>query len=178
MTKVWKEHYWFGVPCTKARVNEIVRMARPEQGAQVTVLEAGCNEGFLSQALIESGCNVTSVDNNPKMIKSAMLQFGIEVIQADINKLPFADESFDIAIGGEVLEHIDNPGIGLSELFRVSREHVIISLPLGPYWLGEKTHKWQIEGINVEHDNGILTHLDKTIIILEFIKRGAIDEII
>ena len=175
MTKVWAQHYWHSVPCQKVRIEEIVKRVN---GKDKKILEAGCNEGFLSQALIESGCNVTSVDNNPKMIKSAMLQFGIEVIQADINKLPFADESFDIAIGGEVLEHIDNPGIGLSELFRVSREHVIISLPLGPYWLGEKTHKWQIEGINVEHDNGILTHLDKTIIILEFIKRGAIDEII
>ena len=178
MTKVWKEHYWFGVPCTKARVNEIVRMARPEQGAQVTVLEVGCNDGFLSQALKEAGCAVTSVDSDPKMIDAAKREFGIDVLLADINKLPFGDNYFDIVIGSEILEHIANPGRGLSELFRVATNRVIISLPLGDYWLGERTHKWKIDGVIVEHDEGKLTQLDKTMIIMEFKKRGAIDEII
>jgi len=163
----WKEHSWYNVPVTRARIEEIVRRTK----GNLKVLEAGCNEGFVSQALIEAGCQVTSVDNDPTIVSLAKELFNIDVILADINKLPFEDNSFDLAIGGEILEHIDNPGKGLSELFRVSKDKVIISLPVGEYWLGEKSHKWQIEGITIEHDRGDLQKIDKQIVVLEFTKR-------
>ena len=167
MLNSWKEHYWYTIPCQRARIEEIVRRAK---GA-ITILEAGCNEGFLSKALLEAGHQVTSLDRDLLMIAKAKEAFGINAISGDINALPFPDNSFDLAIGGEVLEHIDSPGKGLSELFRVSKDRVIISLPIGEYWLGEPTHKWQIEGNTVEHDHGILQKIDKQMIVIEFIKR-------
>lgn len=168
----WCEHYWYKIPCMKSRIEEIVRRVNGS-GLKVgtTVLDAGCNEGFLSQALIEAGCVVTSIDNNPQAIKSAWEMFGIKAIQADINYLPFDNDAFDVAVGGEVLEHLGNPGQGLRELFRVSRSRVIISLPLGAYWLGEPTHKWTIEAKTIEHDQGIITRHNKELLILEFIKK-------
>lgn len=163
----WKEHYWYNIPCVRARIEEIVRRA---QGA-FTILEVGCNEGFLSQALIEAGFHVKSVDIDPVMVAKAKEIFGIDAIEADINDLPFADNQFDLVIGGEVLEHIDNPGKGLSELFRVSNNRVIISLPIGDYWLGEPTHKWSIHLTQIEHDQGIKEELIKRISVIEFKKR-------
>lgn len=168
MNKSWREHYWHTVPCVRARIEEIVRLAAP---AGKTILEAGCNEGFLSKALLEAGGIVTSLDNDPAMIEKCAEMFGIAAVLGDINKLHYDDQSFDIAIGGEVIEHIVNPGLGLSELFRVAREKVIISLPLGPYWLGEVTHKWQISGQTIKHDCGTVLPHDKEIVVLEFIKR-------
>ena len=168
----WCEHYWYKIPCMRARINEIVRRVQGS-GLKVgtTVLDAGCNEGFLSQALIEAGCVVTSIDNNPQAIKSAGEMFGIKAILADINYLPFESDAFDVAVGGEVLEHLSNPGQGLRELFRVSKDRVIISLPLGAYWLGEPTHKWTIEAKTIEHDHGTITGHNKDLLVLEFIKR-------
>ena len=163
----WEDHYWHTVPCQKARIEEIVRRAKGK------VLDVGCNEGFLTQALIEKGLEVISVDIDDKVITKAKELFNIDVIKTDANALPFEDGSFDLVIGGEILEHLVNPGIGLSEIFRVSKGRVIISLPVGEYWLGCNEHKWQIEGMTVEHDQGLLQKIDKQLLILEFIKRGT-----
>lgn len=165
----WKQHYWFTVPCARARIEEIVRRA---QGA-VSVLEAGCNEGFLSAALIEAGFKVTSVDIDDTMIVRAKELFDIKAIKADINCLPFAEDSFDLVVAGEILEHLYNPGKGLSELFRVARDRVIVSLPIGAYWLGCDDHKWQIDSTVIEHDHGDRDILTKKIMVVEFIKRNS-----
>ena len=168
--KSWKEHYWYTVPCMRKRIEEIVKRVN---GKGKTILEAGCNEGFMSKALLEDGCIVTSIDNDNTQIAKAKELFDINAIQADIQHLHFADEQFDIAVGGEVLEHIDNPALGFSELFRVAKEAVVISLPIGKYWLGEKTHKWWIDAAMVEHDNAELQNFEKHFVILKFNKRGG-----
>lgn len=162
-----KEHYWFTVPVARARIEDIIRRAK----GSYTVLEVGCNEGFLSQALIEEGHHVTSVDNNPEVIKKAKEMFGITVIEGDVCDLPFVDNQFDLVIGGELLEHLVNPGKGLSELFRVSKGRVIISLPIGAYWLGEPTHQWQIDASVIEHNQGFIDELVKKVLVIEFNKR-------
>ena len=167
MTMQWKNHYWYGIPCARTRVEEIVRRAKPAY----SVLDAGCNEGFLSQALIEAGFKVTSADISDEAIGKAKEFFGIEVIKADVNALPFKDNEFDLVVAGELLEHLANPGKGLSELFRVSRDRVILSLPIGGYWLGCNEHLWQIDTTIIEHDHGIKDHLEKKIIVMEFKKR-------
>lgn len=54
---------------------------------------------------------------------------------APVTKLPLADGTFDLSVAFEVLEHIpfDQFEIALRELGRVSKKHVIISLPhFGP----------------------------------------------
>lgn len=170
MLRSWKEHYWYGIPCVRARIEEIVRRSK---GAY-KVLEAGCNEGFLSMALLEAGFHVTSIDSDPEMIRRCKEKFGINALQEDITDLPFMDNEFDLAIGGEVLEHLSNPGKGLSELFRVSKGRVIITLPIGEYWLGEKTHQFKIDTTVIEHDQGIKNALEKNILVMEFNKRDQI----
>ena len=152
MMETWKQHYWASVPIVRNRIEEVVKTVA---GRDKTVLEIGCNEGFLSKALLEDGCIVTSADIDAAQIAKAKEMFDIQAIQADISSIPFPDQSFDIVVAGEVLEHVFNPFQGLSELFRVAREKVVITLPIGEYWLGEKTHQWMLEGACLEHDKGL-----------------------
>lgn len=165
----WKEHYWHSVPVMRTRIEEIIKVCAP-QGKEI--VEVGCNEGFVSKALLENGAHsVTPVDYDSKMLVKAEELFGLEGVQADIQDLPFASNSFDIALGCEVLEHIYNPFKGLSELFRVAREKVVITVPVGEYWLGELTHQWELNGSFVAHDSCQVYKADKDILILCFTRR-------
>lgn len=48
--------------------------------------------------------------------------------------LPFAAQSFDIVLACEVLEHVQSPERVLSEIERVTRDYILISVPQEPIW--------------------------------------------
>ncbi|MBU0667858.1 glycosyltransferase [Patescibacteria group bacterium] len=52
-------------------------------------------------------------------------------IQADAQKIPFSDKSFDVVIASDMLEHVDKPFRApiIREMLRVSKNHVIIGVP-------------------------------------------------
>lgn len=164
----WKKHYWYTVPCMRGRIEEIIKMA---DGAGKKVLEIGCHEGFVSKALQEAGCEVTSADYDQANLDKAREIFGINGVRADVNDLPFPDEYFDIVVSGETLEHVYNPFHALSELFRVAKEKVIITIPIGEYWLGELTHQWELKGEFVDHDTAQVVDMPKNILILCWTRR-------
>lgn len=162
----WKEHYWYSVPVMRARIEKIIELTAPE-GKEI--VEVGCNEGFVSKALLENGAKkVIPVDYDQAMCDKANNMFGVDAVCGNILNLPFTDQSFDIALGCEVLEHISNPFKGLSELFRVAREKVIITVPVGEYWAGELTHQWLLTGAFIGHDNVEIYSADKNILIVCF----------
>lgn len=161
----WKDHYWWTVPVMRARIEKIIELTNP-QGKKI--VEVGCNEGFVSKALMENGGIVTPVDYDAIQRKKAKDIFDLDVVEGNIMQLPFEDQSFDIALGCEVLEHISNPFKGLSELFRVAREKVVITVPVGEYWAGEVTHQWILSGLFIGHDNVEIYSADKNILLLCF----------
>lgn len=168
MLQSWQDFSHARVPVVKARCEDVVRRAYGR------TLEVGCNEGFLAKALMEKGLEVVAVDCNDVAIKQAKDNFGIDVVKAFAEKLPFADGEFDTVIGAEILEHTQNPGLALAELFRVSKGHVILTLPIGDYWLGEPTHYWGIDGALVHHlpdRDGAIEHFDKHVFVIEFDRR-------
>jgi len=86
------------------------------------ILEIGMGNGNITLLLRNFGYNVTTCDFD-KTLKPDFV--------ADIRDLPFKDNSFDAILACEVLEHIPfhNVPKALSELRRVTKKHVIISLP-------------------------------------------------
>lgn len=165
MLNRWEEFDHARVPIVNARVKDIVRRAYGK------TLEVGCNEGFVAKALMEKGLDVTAVDNSDFAIISAKHHFGIDAIKCNAEKMPFKDGEFDTVVGGEILEHTENPGLALAEMFRVSKGHVIITLPIGDYWLGELTHLWGLDGGVLEHEAGHLMEFQKHAFIIEFDRR-------
>lgn len=47
----------------------------------------------------------------------------------DVCQMSFADRQFDVATALEVLEHLEQPQLAVRELVRVTKKHLIISVP-------------------------------------------------
>jgi SAM-dependent methyltransferase len=105
-----------------------------------SILDVGCGEGFTMRELRESGLGVTTVgvDYSPAALAwsqaNSVARSPLHV--ADVHHLPFSDNSFDLVLCLEVLEHVPNSGLGLRELLRVARDHVLVSVPHEPFFRG------------------------------------------
>ena len=121
--QVDKSHYEFHRYLSKARWNslwhqldEVIRL-RPEN-----VLEIGPGPGLFKHTALLFGIKVETLDLDPDLkpdhVGSAMA-------------LPFALNTYDVVCAFQMLEHLpyENALLAFREMVRVSRRHVIISLP-------------------------------------------------
>jgi SAM-dependent methyltransferase len=93
------------------------------------VLDAGCGEGAGSEILLRAGAEeVVGVDVAPEAISTAMKRFGSVATfrLGDLVALPFDSESFDVAVGFEVIERVGDRRRALEELRRVLRAEGIL----------------------------------------------------
>jgi len=104
------------------------------------ILDAGCGEGFTLRELHTDGVQAamvgTDVSHNALAWNRANRMSSSSLIVADVRHLPFSPNSFDLVVCLEVLEHMPDAASGLSELLRVSRDHVLISVPHEPFFRG------------------------------------------
>ena len=94
-----------------------IRRLNPEK-----ILEIGIGNKTVSDYLKRAGYGVVTCDIEKEL--------GPDVV-ADIRQLPFEDDFADVVTAFEVLEHIPYETVAkaLSELHRVSKRHVVVSLP-------------------------------------------------
>jgi SAM-dependent methyltransferase len=88
------------------------------RGPGLQVLDLGCRDGALTAAYLE-GNSVVGVDVDRSALERAA-ERGIETMWADLDDpLPFGDESFDVVVTAEVLEHLRLPEHAVAEAARV-----------------------------------------------------------
>jgi len=92
------------------------------QRVSASILEIGKGNGMVSDYLKKLGFEVTTCDFDGSLKPDYV---------ADIRTLPFSENSFDVVLAYEVLEHLPFEEIpkALSELHRVTSKYVFISLP-------------------------------------------------
>tara|TARA_Y100001934_G_scaffold16682_1_gene19954 strand:- start:1753 stop:2511 length:759 start_codon:yes stop_codon:yes gene_type:complete len=91
------------------------------------VLDCGVGTGALSRALtdvLDSPFALTAVDVSDQMLTRAETALNgtnaeTTTCQANATELPFADESFDMAMTAHMLEHLPEPEAALFEMVRV-----------------------------------------------------------
>ena len=117
--------------------------------APSSVLDAGCGEGETLERLggLLTG-TVTGVDLNPDSVEFAAKRVPSgDFLVGDLTALPFEDDSFDLVLCLEVLEHIPDPAPALAELSRVSRGDIVLSVPSEPWFrLGSLARGKYLEG--------------------------------
>ena len=102
-----------------------------------SVFDGGCGEGFILNTLYKArpAKSWYAIDIDTDEVKDAVINLPFcDVRQANLYEIPFEDNSFDLVICSEVLEHLENPGKALNELYRICRRYAILSVPREPLW--------------------------------------------
>lgn len=89
------------------------------------VADLGCGTGHLARAVAPFARSVIAVDRSPEMLalaRARLAEFSeAEVREGDLEALPIADGTIDIAIASLVLHYLVDLGRALDEAFRVLR---------------------------------------------------------
>jgi SAM-dependent methyltransferase len=111
-----QRHWWYRTMPALARA-----VLGPTLSPGLRILDAGCGPGPNFDWLRPYG-EVVGIDYSPEAIRLANARHpGTEAVQGDITDLPFADESFDLALEFTVLALVDADQRGVDELARVTR---------------------------------------------------------
>jgi SAM-dependent methyltransferase len=105
----------------------------------IRVLDLGAGEGALTQRLIDLGYDVVAADINQYDFKAKKAEF----LQIDFNNKQEVEvlrkqykESFDIVLGVEVIEHVENPWeyIRLLKSLLKPEGHILVTTPNTASW--------------------------------------------
>jgi 2-polyprenyl-3-methyl-5-hydroxy-6-metoxy-1,4-benzoquinol methylase len=112
-----------------------LRMTVEPLEAEAT-LDAGCGEGETIARLEDAlGSRIVAVDLNRESVDFTANRLPhVDTRLENVYDLPFDAGEFDLVLCLEVLEHLEDPEDALTELGRVSRKHVVISVPHEPWF--------------------------------------------
>jgi malonyl-CoA O-methyltransferase len=120
--------------------NPLVELEEPRMAALLgdvrglAALDVGCGTGRHALRLAAAGARVTAVDFSEGMLaqarrKAAERGLAVEFVRHDIAaRLPFEDGSFDRVVCGLVLDHVRDVHGLFSEIGRVCRGRVVVSI--------------------------------------------------
>ena len=118
-----------------------------------SVLDVGCGEGFILNKLKEEGIgkNWEGIDYSKTAVEiGKKLHPKLSLKQGSVYESGFKDNSFDLVVCTEVLEHLEDPKKALKEVMRISKKYVLLSVPNEPLFLLSNFTQW---GKNIGHIN-------------------------
>lgn len=123
------------------------------EAAGKKVLDAGAGTGRLSMKLAKEGAQVTALDISPDMLAQLKRKNPtIEIVEGDVEAMPFKDESFDMVFSSLTLVHLKKIESFLDECYRVLRDGgraVIVNIHYRkPMTLRDAEGAYQIECYN------------------------------
>jgi len=124
------ETYWFAPPVALWRAVEL-RVAAEERYDR-PLLDLGCGDGLIAQALFAEGQVDVGFDPWPEQLRQAARSGTYRHVDlADGHRLPYADGVFATVFSNSVLEHIPDVGPVVREAGRVLRPggHFIFTVP-------------------------------------------------
>ncbi len=126
----WKQYKktqldsYSGSPISENRLNRCLGELKNDLQGKL-VLEAGCGAGRFTEILLKKGASLVSSDLSSAVEVNAE-NFPVSdnhmVIQADINDMPYADESFDVVICLGVIQHTPDTEKTIKDLYKLVKK--------------------------------------------------------
>lgn len=133
----------FGLKGMKSR--EIIDLVSPRQGERL--LDVGCGTGALLNAMhLVYGTEGFGIDFSSAAIEAAVTYnpCGNSYEVADALKLPYKDDSFDLSLSFDAIEHVSDPEVFVQEMVRVTKPGGRIMLYTPSRRFRWTWHWWQI----------------------------------
>jgi 2-polyprenyl-3-methyl-5-hydroxy-6-metoxy-1,4-benzoquinol methylase len=90
----------------------------------LTVLDAGCAEGYMSRNLAGNGAKVTGIDFSAELISAARtnqltVKLPVSFDIGSVNALPYGSSTFDLVLCNHLLNDLEDPSQAIREFSRV-----------------------------------------------------------
>lgn len=142
------EHYWKTdekYPVLYLRQKYILEMLSSEGRGRA--LDVGCGSGAMMLELYRRDCMSVGADSSPSMVKNVLKLFAAYnapkplLAVADIEHLPYAEDSFDYVFCAGVIEYLERDDEVLKEIARVLQPRgtafISVTNALTPLWFFE-----------------------------------------
>lgn len=109
-----------GTEHSERRVREFILAHLPKK--QGRILDVGCGKAWVAQNCCHTASEVVSLDITPVNVKKALEKYPFKNhrgVVADSLDLPFTENSFDIVIASEIIEHIVFPERFIENLIHI-----------------------------------------------------------
>lgn len=134
IARMERDHFWFA---GRGRVVEHLLNGILQRKGPMAVLDVGCGTGYTAALLSGKGARVVGIDLGIESLAEAAISNPSSLfLRADASAIPFENETFDMVIMLDALEHIPDDRSALREIFRVLRSGgvLLMTLPAFP-WL-------------------------------------------
>jgi SAM-dependent methyltransferase len=128
----YEDSYWWFVARRELAV-QLVRDAAPE-----LILDVGCGAGAGARDLSQIGI-VVSCDLSDLALGYCRMRGLGRLAKGDLQRLPFASDSFDCVVALDVIEHVEDDARAFAEMARVLRPggRLVLTTPAYPWmWSG------------------------------------------
>jgi SAM-dependent methyltransferase len=121
------------------------------------VLDVACGTGYGSSLIAKTAKKVIGVDNSPQAIKYSKKNYNasnIEFVVGDATQLPLQDQSVDVVVSFETIEHLLKPTLFINEIKRVLKPGgtFIVSTPNAAEFMeGNEYHKHEFKLAELEN---------------------------
>lgn len=130
MGRLEQEHWWFA--SRRSIIETIVYSRLKSIGSHSKILDAGCGTGGNLDLLCSLSCDVTGLEMEPNAAEIARSKSGKAVYIGSLpDQVPFVDDSFDLIVLLDVLEHIEDDRGALASLTAKLKPggHLLITVP-------------------------------------------------